>query len=184
MEQPGKGMDNSPLAEKIRVLLKSKESKEKELKKIEDMLKKENEQIRIELEKIVREIREEEEERFRQENEKRRKQPKQSQTLEQEVEDAPKTTTQINQFGYSAINTQSMLEGNLSVYDLATRQVYDKIKEILDTPEQFRTREEWNILKGVTYNLDKIKREELYLSKKDPNEYVQRTSKLLNAFYK
>lgn len=176
-------MDNSALAEKIRALIKNRENREKELKKIEDMIKKEDEEIRKELERTVREIREEEEEKFKEENEKRRqKTPNLEQTIQEE---APKTQIgQTNQFGYTTIDMQSMQEGNLSVYDLATKQVYDKIKEILNTPQEFRTSEEWNVLKGVTYNLDKVKREEMYLTKKDPNEYVQRTQNLISSFYK
>lgn len=177
--------ENSALVQKIKILLQNKENKEKELKKIEEMLKKESEQIRVELEKTIKEIREEEERKFKEENELKIKKL-QKKVLEETIKDFSQKDFDSfqEQVQYANLFINSSETGYLSIYDIANKQTYEKIKDILTIPEQFRTNEEWSILKKVSYNLDRIKREELYLSRTDPNEYIKRTQTLINMFYK
>lgn len=179
-----KGSDNSALAQKIRELLKRKEDGHKELKKIEAMLQKEDEEIRMELGKTVREIREEEEDNFKEDQARRiaEEQASLESTVEEEhPEAAPRTD---GQFGYSTIDSTALQGDNIGVYDIAKEDVYNKVKGIMDTPAQFRTNEERNFLQGVTYQINRFQREDMYITKKDPEDFLKRTQNIIGFVYK
>ncbi len=163
--------ENSPLQEKIRVLMKKKDLAEKELKDLEDAKKKEAEEIKEEIAKTVRELRDEEEKKYLEEQEKR---VQVQEDLEKTVglESSSDKILEDNYGSYSSI-------GKIDVYEVASHNQYEKVKEIIGKSENFWSPTERNFMKEVTYNVDKIRREEMYLDKKDPNNYILRLASLI-----
>jgi len=164
--------ENSPLQEKIKALMKRKDLADKELAELSELKRKEAEEIKSEIAKTVRELQEEESDKFREEQIKKSREEK---NLEESVNDEHITNRPSE--SQSGLYKSS---GKVDIYDVATHNQYNKVKELIDKPENFWSSSERNFMKEVTYNVDKIKREEAYISKKDPHNYISRLSSLIS----
>jgi hypothetical protein len=185
MAIPSKGSDNSALQQKIRMLLEQKEEKDKRKAQDIEKLKKQNEkeetEIKSEISRTLRELQVEDEEKFKEDQERKKAS---SNNLERTIElEAPEKSgikTQESQFGYTTLG----LEGNVSIYDVANQEMYAKVKELVNTPQEFLSSEERNFIKGLAYHINRIVTEDAYIKSKDPAEYLSRTANLISAFYK
>jgi len=163
--------ENSPLQEKIRTLMKKKDLADKELVELEETKKKEAEEIKAEIADAVRELQDEESKKYRESQEKQNEEEDLEQTISNEAISNKPPDQQSGLYSSS---------GKIDVYEVASHNQYEKVKEIMNKSEGVWSSSERNFMKEVTYNVDKIKREEMYLEKKDPNNYISRLSTLIS----
>ena len=172
-------LENMPPAERLKLLRARAEQRRKELEELERKKKEEELRELAELEETIRDLQEEEEQKFREEEEKKRKQQRAS--LEETVEEESTATTPI-QASNESYSTQPLTPPgpNTTFYDLTNYNLYNKVKELAEKADTNTiTAEERNFLSGVSYQMERIQREEKYSSSQDPKNYISRTTGLL-----
>ncbi len=171
-------LDNMPPAERLKVLRARAEQRRKDLEELERKKKEEELQELAELDNTIRELQEEEQKMFLEEEEKKRKA---QQSLEDTVEEesAAEAPVQASNEMYS---TQPLMPPgpNTTFYDLTNYNLYNKVKELSEKASTGSiTAEEKSFLSGVAYQMERVQKEESYVTSRDPKDYISRTTGLL-----
>lgn len=168
-------IEELPVLERLKVLKEKERAKKKELDELEARLKKESANIKSQISKTIDDIKKEEEEKFLEEEKKKRKE---SESLEDQLEDVeiqkPKT---IENFSYAP-------NAPKNIYDVQDHNFYEKVKELVNKSNKgYISTQEKQFLNQVYEKITQIRINEPYISKKDPNDYVARTQEILNKFH-